>query len=284
MKKVFLLIVLLLGSVYLGGTEGAENSGLSKVKESGKDTGNKKGLLKKKNTANTNVAKSSASATKNEIKIKDGKLKGNKDIKSDIKSESKGNEKKSQKKIEIKNAQPAKNSGKEENSSQVKETMSKPAKAEETKKLTKVENKNEKKEGNSSAQGKKKEKTPKEKKEDKTPKKNNESSKPESSKAGKKGQHLLRKPNTKSKTPPTQSTSESSSSSSSPSPQQSNTSNSTVIILTDKTFNSTVNEGKDNKWVVLYYAPWCPHCQQFKPTFRKYAKNETEAKVGQIDW
>ena len=44
-----------------------------------------------------------------------------------------------------------------------------------------------------------------------------------------------------------------------------------VEDLTDATFKSKVLDS-DEMWIVEFYAPWCGHCQQFKPSYEKAAK------------
>lgn len=44
-----------------------------------------------------------------------------------------------------------------------------------------------------------------------------------------------------------------------------------VVELTDKNFDrQVVND--DGIWVVEFYAPWCGHCQQLAPEYKKVAK------------
>ena len=55
-----------------------------------------------------------------------------------------------------------------------------------------------------------------------------------------------------------------------------------VTILTDSTFDKLIN--KNPYLLVLFYAPWCPHCQKFHPVYEKAAatlskKGLTLAKV-----
>lgn len=44
-----------------------------------------------------------------------------------------------------------------------------------------------------------------------------------------------------------------------------------VIELTDSNFDRQV-ANSDGIWVVEFYAPWCGHCQQLAPEFKKAAK------------
>ena len=46
---------------------------------------------------------------------------------------------------------------------------------------------------------------------------------------------------------------------------------SSVIQLDKKNFVKKVIKSKD-LWLVLFYAPWCGHCQQFHPEYEKLAR------------
>ena len=43
-----------------------------------------------------------------------------------------------------------------------------------------------------------------------------------------------------------------------------------VIKLNQKNFKKQVIQSK-NLWLILFYAPWCGHCQEFHPDFEKIA-------------
>ena len=47
-------------------------------------------------------------------------------------------------------------------------------------------------------------------------------------------------------------------------------SNSSVIELDDKSFDSAIDQ-IDKSWFVIFYRPSCPHCQQVMPTWKKFA-------------
>ena len=47
---------------------------------------------------------------------------------------------------------------------------------------------------------------------------------------------------------------------------------SSVIQLDNKNFVKKVLKS-NNLWLVLFYAPWCGHCQQFHPEYEKLAKS-----------
>lgn len=58
---------------------------------------------------------------------------------------------------------------------------------------------------------------------------------------------------------------------------------SNVIELTDSNFQSKVLNS-DEIWIVEFYAPWCGHCQQFKPSYEKAARVlKGVVKVGAIN-
>lgn len=44
-----------------------------------------------------------------------------------------------------------------------------------------------------------------------------------------------------------------------------------VEDLTDSNFKSKVLDSEE-MWLVEFYAPWCGHCQQLKPSYEKAAK------------
>ena len=48
-------------------------------------------------------------------------------------------------------------------------------------------------------------------------------------------------------------------------------SNSAVILLNQEEFNKEVVKSNDI-WLILFYAPWCGHCQAFSPEYEKAAK------------
>lgn len=56
-----------------------------------------------------------------------------------------------------------------------------------------------------------------------------------------------------------------------------------VVILTDENFNNHVTN--TSSWVVMYYAPWCPHCKHSMPAFDQFAQQlASELNVGIVDW
>ncbi|VDN99215.1 unnamed protein product [Rodentolepis nana] len=55
------------------------------------------------------------------------------------------------------------------------------------------------------------------------------------------------------------------------------------IILTDANFDSLVLQSDDD-WLVAFIAPWCGHCQNLKPEWRKAAEQlRGKVKVGTVD-
>ncbi|KAK0067173.1 dnaJ subfamily C member 10 [Biomphalaria pfeifferi] len=56
-----------------------------------------------------------------------------------------------------------------------------------------------------------------------------------------------------------------------------------VVALTSSTFTQTVLESQV-PWVIDFYAPWCGHCQVFKPQFERIAERlEGVAQAGKVD-
>jgi thioredoxin-like negative regulator of GroEL len=45
-----------------------------------------------------------------------------------------------------------------------------------------------------------------------------------------------------------------------------------VLELDQNSFESTLQQESANGLLVLFFAPWCAHCMQFKPTYEKAAK------------
>ena len=58
-------------------------------------------------------------------------------------------------------------------------------------------------------------------------------------------------------------------------------------FVTHLTFDDYVEQTSDTLWVVEFYAPWCPHCQRFAPTFTEVAtalhEKEPRLRVGVVN-
>ena len=60
-------------------------------------------------------------------------------------------------------------------------------------------------------------------------------------------------------------------------------SNTPVILLNGDNFDKEVVQSNDI-WLILFYAPWCGHCQAFSPEYEKAAKAlKGIFKIGAID-
>ena len=58
-----------------------------------------------------------------------------------------------------------------------------------------------------------------------------------------------------------------------------------LIDLNKNNFNTKVFENEDDRWLIMFYAPWCPHCRHAMPTFRELARTlNSHVKVGRVDW
>lgn len=59
-------------------------------------------------------------------------------------------------------------------------------------------------------------------------------------------------------------------------------------ILTDDNFNNYVmknNNTSSGTWMIMFFAPWCPHCKHALPNFNQLARDlEGTLNVGTVDW
>lgn len=64
--------------------------------------------------------------------------------------------------------------------------------------------------------------------------------------------------------------------------EESSTNNATITHLTADNINEIAYS---TPYVVLFFAPWCPHCQAFRPTFEEFASHVAgQVGVGDVDW
>jgi len=68
-------------------------------------------------------------------------------------------------------------------------------------------------------------------------------------------------------------------------PRQASSIPSVVANLTDANFDNFVQQGKGSfPWFIMFYAPWCPHCNRLKPTWEQVAGELSgKVNVGYVD-
>lgn len=58
-----------------------------------------------------------------------------------------------------------------------------------------------------------------------------------------------------------------------------------LIDLCDDDFESNVFSQDKEKWFVMFYAPWCPHCEAAMPEFGEFANSlKDQVSVARVDW
>lgn len=57
-----------------------------------------------------------------------------------------------------------------------------------------------------------------------------------------------------------------------------------VIELNEDNFEQMVKNGKEEGWLLFFYAPWCRHCKKFAPVFKGMAELIVKNVGGAIDW
>ena len=58
-----------------------------------------------------------------------------------------------------------------------------------------------------------------------------------------------------------------------------------LIDLTEGNFDQNVLSGDNDRWFVMFYAPWCPHCQEATPILNELARAlDGKVKIGRVDW
>jgi thiol-disulfide isomerase/thioredoxin len=54
-------------------------------------------------------------------------------------------------------------------------------------------------------------------------------------------------------------------------------------IITDRNFFDYRDKSKDGPWVLMFYAPWCQHCQALEPYYAQAAGEIKGLSFGKID-
>ncbi len=49
-----------------------------------------------------------------------------------------------------------------------------------------------------------------------------------------------------------------------------------VYKLNSEEFDRVTTLGMNHTWLMMFYAPWCPHCTHFLPVYHELAYNHTQ--------
>lgn len=57
------------------------------------------------------------------------------------------------------------------------------------------------------------------------------------------------------------------------------------INLTDLNFDLEVQNALNSPWMIMFYAPWCPHCKRMLPTWEYLHQNfKNVSNYGLVNW
>ena len=62
--------------------------------------------------------------------------------------------------------------------------------------------------------------------------------------------------------------------------------NSQIIVLNETNFDNLIQSNLNNKWFVMFYSSWCPHCQKIVPILQELAQNLSTELINYaiLDW
>lgn len=66
-------------------------------------------------------------------------------------------------------------------------------------------------------------------------------------------------------------------------PEEISTDFQNLVELTDRNFDNQVKD--QDRWFVMFYLPWCRHCEEIMPRFDELANAlQGQVKLGKVDW
>ena len=59
-----------------------------------------------------------------------------------------------------------------------------------------------------------------------------------------------------------------------------------IISLNESNFDSIIQKHPEDKWFLMFYSAWCPHCQKMLPILQELSQNMSDEHInyGLIDW